>query len=61
MSTPLFDAKAGLAKKFSALNSSILYLDAGAGELLATSVGLNWLLNVAGVAHVCSLESASKR
>ena len=61
MSTPLFDARHSLAKNVSTLNGSILYLDNGAGELLATSVGLDWLVNAAGVVHTCSLESASER
>ena len=61
MSTSLFDARLILAKKVSVLKGSILYLDAGAGELLATTVGSDWLVNAAGVLHVCSLETASAR
>ncbi|GLC33675.1 hypothetical protein PLESTB_000102500 [Pleodorina starrii] len=40
------------------LQGSLLYLDAGAGEIAQTTLGLPFLLGL-GVSHVCSLETAS--
>lgn len=56
-----FDAKALLVKRAHIFKDCLVYLDSGAGELLATSVSLGWLLNDLGVIHVCALETASRR
>ncbi|PNH13011.1 hypothetical protein TSOC_000024 [Tetrabaena socialis] len=40
------------------LDGALLYLDAGAGEIAQTTLGLPFLLGL-GVSHVCSLELAS--
>jgi hypothetical protein len=53
-------AMAALERVSSLLDGCLLYLDAGAGEIIASSVGLNHLLDL-GVVHVCDLETASRR
>lgn len=42
------------------LEGCLLYLDAGAAEVIAANVGLDYLLGK-GVPHVCALETVTKR
>lgn len=53
-------AKAALQRISNLLGGCLLYLDAGAGELIASTVGLRYLLDL-GVVHVCSVEASSAR
>ena len=57
----LCSAKLLLIEQASILEKCILYLDNGAGELLASNAGMGWLLSDLRVSHVCALETMSPR
>ncbi len=56
-----FDARPLLTSRARIFHKGLLYLDSGAGELLASTAGLDWLLSHLGVSHVCALETSSPR
>ncbi|CAL5220366.1 g2367 [Coccomyxa viridis] len=56
-----FDARPLLTSRARIFHKGLLYLDSGAGELLASTAGLDWLLSRLGVSHVCALETSSPR
>ncbi|KXZ48524.1 hypothetical protein GPECTOR_27g695 [Gonium pectorale] len=59
MSASLFEViQAPVLELAEGLQGALLYLDSGAGEIAATTLGLPFLLGL-GVTHVCSLEAAS--